>query len=59
MEFTWIPINKPPLNTAKNIYCRECKKKHLMYPVYDEDTNNITEWWCFNKNEPYKEISLI
>ncbi|MCP1357423.1 hypothetical protein [Aneurinibacillus migulanus] len=49
----WIPNNLPPLETARSIYCKGCKRKHLMYPVYDEDTDKIGWWWCFNQNEPY------
>ncbi|MDN9011476.1 hypothetical protein [Brevibacillus laterosporus] len=49
-QITWLPLNRPPIGTAVIVFCKGCKKKH---PVYDEDTNQIGWWWCFNKNRPY------
>jgi len=51
---TYVPENKPPIETAVFVYCKGCKKKHLLYPVYDEDTYQIGWWWCFNLNEPFR-----
>ncbi|KIV49910.1 hypothetical protein AM501_06550 [Aneurinibacillus migulanus] len=52
-QVTWIPQNRPSLETAQSAYCKGCKRKHLMYPVFNEDTDQIGWWWCFCKNKPY------
>ncbi|MBH0331059.1 hypothetical protein ABH14_14810 [Brevibacillus brevis] len=52
-QITWTPLNRPPLDTAVIVFCEGCKKKHHLFPVFDEDTSQIGWWWCFLLNKPY------